>query len=98
MAGEDRDDIFTGTVDADNRRVGMLVHYIRSDAAYADTHCPDKDNRVRFEEQVSDNGVDRLHYYRLFLRFLTVDHSIRILFLYLPCQRQTADRYHDDCY
>ena len=27
-----------------------------------------------------------------------VDHSVRILFLYLPCQRQTADRYHDDCY
>ena len=61
MSRQDRDDIFTRTVNADDSRVGMLVHHIRCDAADADPHRPDKDDGLRFQEKISHNAVDRLH-------------------------------------
>ena len=54
--------------------------------------------RIRLEEQISNNGIDGFHHHCLFLRFFAIYHRIRILLFYLSCQRQATDRYYDNCY
>ena len=48
VAGDDGDDEFAGTVDADDRRVAIFILQRRSNAADANTKSPDENDSVKF--------------------------------------------------